>query len=55
MTYKNDVLNGVNIITGKALTDKGTNVDFTAVPYSTLNNRTPGNVFKVWMPVPVKE
>jgi len=51
MTYKNDVLNGVNIIAGKALTDKGTKVAFTAVPFSTLNNRKPGNAFKVWMPV----
>lgn len=51
MTYKNDVLNGVNIIAGQALTDKGTKIAFTAVPFSTLNNRKPGNAFKVWMPV----
>lgn len=50
ITYKNDVLNGVNILTGKALTDKGAMVKFTAIPYSTLNNRNPGNAFKVWMP-----
>ena len=28
MTYKNDVLNGVNMITGKALNDKGTKFFF---------------------------
>lgn len=55
LTYKNDVLNGVNIITGEEITDNGTKVEFTAVPYSTLNNRNPGNAFKVWMPVPVKQ
>ena len=51
MTYKNDVLNGVNIITGKAFTGKGAEVEFTAVPFNTLNNRMPGNAFKVWVPV----
>ena len=51
MTYKTDVLNGVNIITGKAFTEKGAKVEFTAVPFSTFNNRMPGNAFKVWMPV----
>ena len=52
MTYKTDVLNGVNIITGKAYTEKGAKADFTAVPFNTLkNNRMPGNAFKVWMPV----
>jgi DUF1680 family protein len=51
MTYKNDVLNGVNIITGKAYTEKGVKADFTAVPFSTLNNRMPGNAFKVWVPI----
>jgi DUF1680 family protein len=53
MTYKNEVLNGVNIITGEAFTAKGLNVQFTAVPFSTLNNRMPGNAFKVWMPVQI--
>lgn len=51
MTYKSDLLNGVNIITGEALTENGLKVGFTAVPFSTLNNRLPGNAFKVWMPV----
>jgi len=51
MTYKNDVLNGVNIITGKAFTGKGAEVEFKAVPFNTLNNRMPGNDFKVWVPV----
>jgi DUF1680 family protein len=49
MIYKNDLLNGVNIIKGKAFTENGLKVDFTAVPFSTLNNRLPGNAFKVWV------
>jgi hypothetical protein len=51
MTYRNDLLNGVNIITGEASAEKGSKVKFSAVPFSTLNNRLPGNAFKVWMPV----
>lgn len=51
MTYKNDILNGVNCIKGEAVTDKGLKVEYTAVPFSTLNNRMPGNAFRVWMPV----
>jgi DUF1680 family protein len=51
MTYKNEILNGVNIITGEAFTGKGLKAKFTAVPFSTLNNRLPGNAYKVWVPV----
>jgi DUF1680 family protein len=51
MIYRNDLLSGVNIITGEAYTGKGLRVDFTAVPFSTLNNRQPGNAFKLWVPV----
>jgi DUF1680 family protein len=51
ISYKNDILNGVNIIKGKALVGNGEKVDFTAVPFYTINNRMPGNAFKVWMPV----
>jgi DUF1680 family protein len=50
MTHKTDLLNGVNIITGIAFTSKEKKVEFSAIPYSTLNNRAPGNSFKVWMP-----
>lgn len=51
INYKKDVLNGINLITGMAITDKGTKVVFTAIPSNTLNNRNPGNAFKVWVPV----
>jgi DUF1680 family protein len=51
MTYKNDVLNGVNIIKGKAFNEKEVEVEFTAIPFSTLNNRVPGNAFKVWVAI----
>jgi hypothetical protein len=53
MTYKNEVLNGVNIITGRAITEKGLKAEFNAVPFSTLNNRMPGNAFKVWVPMQI--
>jgi DUF1680 family protein len=53
INFKKDVLNGVNVITGMTITDKGTKVMFTAVPSNTLNNRNPGNAFKVWMPVKI--
>ena len=48
---KTEILNGVNMIKGKAITVNGARVDFTAVPFYALNNRMPGNAFKVWMPV----
>jgi DUF1680 family protein len=51
MTYKNELLNGINIITGEAFAEKGLKVKITAIPFSTLNNRMPGNAFKVWVPV----
>jgi DUF1680 family protein len=51
MVYKNDLLNGVNIIRGEAITEQGLKVEFTAIPFSTLNNRLPGNAFKVWVPI----
>jgi DUF1680 family protein len=50
MSFKNDLLNGVNIIKGKAINKSGAKVDFTAVPFYAINNRKPGNAFKVWMP-----
>lgn len=51
LSFKNDVLNGVNIIKGKAFTKNGVKVDFTAVPFYAINNRMPGNACKVWMAV----
>jgi len=51
MSFKKEVLNGVNIISGKATTNNGKKTEFTAVPFYTINNRMPGNAFKVWMPV----
>jgi DUF1680 family protein len=51
ISYKNEILNGVNIIEGKALAGNSEKVGFTAVPFYTINNRMPGNAFKVWLPV----
>jgi len=50
-SFKHDVLNGVNIIKGRAFDQNEVVVDFTAVPFFAINNRLPGNPFKVWIPV----
>ncbi len=50
MTYHSDVLNGVNIIKGKALDAHSKAVDLFAVPYFAAGNRQSGCDYKVWMP-----
>ncbi len=47
LQYRNELLNGVNVITGKSTTGK----TFTAVPYYAVGNRS-GKGYKVWVPVP---
>lgn len=51
INYFRDVLNGVNVITAKAVNNLGANVELKAIPFFCLNNRNPGNAFKVWIPV----
>nr|WP_068891126.1 beta-L-arabinofuranosidase domain-containing protein [Pedobacter panaciterrae] len=47
MQYRNDLLKGVNVVTGKSLTGK----TFTAVPYYAVGNREIKG-YKVWLPLP---
>ncbi len=50
LDYKSDLLNGVNVITGKATNSAGESVKFTAVPFYALGNRASGAPYQVWMP-----
>jgi DUF1680 family protein len=50
LDYKANMLNGVNVITGQATNSDGQSIKFTAVPFYTLGNRTPGASYQVWMP-----
>jgi len=51
--YKEDLLDGVTIIKGKAsIPGTGKDIVVTAVPYYSWANRTPGKM-KVWLPVKV--
>ena len=56
ITYKPEVLNGVNIINGNALVDSSKNgYDFkqvvvSAIPFYAVGNREPGNAYEVWIP-----
>jgi len=51
ISFEKDMLNGVNVIRGKAAIGDGARSGFIAVPFFAINNRMPGNAFKVWMPV----
>lgn len=51
LTYKPDLLNGVNVITGKALDKNAKPVSFTAVPFYTFGNRGV-YPYKVWVAKP---
>jgi len=46
LQYRNDLLNGVNVVTGKTVSGK----TFTAVPYYAVGNRE-AKGYKVWLPV----
>ncbi|OOQ57724.1 glycoside hydrolase family 127 protein [Mucilaginibacter pedocola] len=55
LTYKPNLLNGVNVVTGKAVNEAtGKTVDFTAVPFYTLGNRELGAPYQVWIPEKAK-
>jgi DUF1680 family protein len=50
LTFKPDLLNGVNVVTGKVST--GTQeVTFTAIPFYAIGNRAATSPYQVWMPV----
>ncbi len=50
ITYKEKELNGVNVITAKAVGQQSKEVAVTAIPYYTLGNRQEGCSYKVWIP-----
>ncbi|MFV0419795.1 MAG: glycoside hydrolase family 127 protein [Dysgonomonas sp.] len=50
LEYQKDLLNGVNIIKGKAFDNESNEISFSAVPYYAVGNRTDGGGYKVWMP-----
>jgi DUF1680 family protein/alpha-L-arabinofuranosidase len=47
LQYRDDLLKGVNVVTGKAISGK----TFTAIPYYAVGNRE-AKGYKVWLPVP---
>ncbi|GGM95742.1 hypothetical protein GCM10010967_31510 [Dyadobacter beijingensis] len=47
---RKELLNGVNVITGKTVNTGGKESTFTAVPYYAMGNRS-GKGNKVWLPV----
>ena len=49
VSYKPDLLNGVNIINGIATNEKSEQVKFTAIPFYTFNNRGASS-YTVWLP-----
>jgi DUF1680 family protein len=49
LVYKPDLLNGINVITGKATTTERKQVTFTAIPFYTIGNRSV-SPYKVWFP-----
>ncbi|HTK18736.1 MAG TPA: beta-L-arabinofuranosidase domain-containing protein [Mucilaginibacter sp.] len=49
VTYKPELLKGVNIVTGQIGDQSGKRVSFTAVPFYTLGNRQPGSPYEVWV------
>ena len=51
MDYNPGLLNGVNVVKGKALNAKAQEVVVSAIPYYAVGNRTEGNPYKVWIPV----
>ncbi|MQY78645.1 MAG: glycoside hydrolase family 127 protein, partial [Bacteroidetes bacterium] len=52
--YNSNILNGVNMIEGRALVNNSTNssnrVIISAIPFYSVGNRKPGSFYKVWIP-----
>jgi DUF1680 family protein len=49
LTYRPDLLNGVNIITGTATDSTSKQVKFTAVPFYSIGNRGKVSPYRVWL------
>lgn len=50
MEFKPDLLQGVNIVKGQAVTKDAESVSFTAIPYYSVGNIKAGDSYKVWIP-----
>lgn len=50
VVYNSDLLNGVNLIEGKAVNKDSQKIDFKAIPYFANGNIKPGDQYKVWIP-----
>lgn len=50
MTYEANLLNGVNTITGQAITTTGQTFTFKAIPFYALGNRAASSSYQVWVP-----
>lgn len=50
MSYQPKLLNGVNVIKGKAINAEGESTNFTAIPFFAIGNREAGAAYKVWIP-----
>jgi len=48
--YRSDLLNGINIIKGKAFDNNSNEIPFSAIPYYAVGNRPDGGAYKVWIP-----
>lgn len=48
--YQKDLLNGVNVVKGKAVDNDSNEISFSAVPYYAIGNRSDGGSYKVWIP-----
>lgn len=51
LSFRDDCLDGVNVIEGKALDKNSEEVTVRAIPYYAVGNRTEGSAYKVWLPV----
>ncbi|UOE46538.1 glycoside hydrolase family 127 protein [Mucilaginibacter sp. SMC90] len=49
VSYKPQLLNGVNVVTGQVNDEAGKQVSITAVPFYTLGNHQPGSPYEVWI------
>ena len=49
-SFNPKILNGVNTISGEGVNEKGIRNKFLAVPFYSLGNRKPGELYQVWLP-----
>ncbi len=49
INYNTALLGGINVITGRGVTDKAEEIEFTAIPYFSIGNIKSGDAYKVWV------